>query len=260
MNVTDLEDSVHRWDTLKILTPDGSKFSYVVMILNQPIRHNRAAMLSLWQNASLRITVDGGTNRWFKFSEEESCSLPDFITGDLDSVEECVLDYYKKRGVPVVVTPDQNKTDFTKAALFAVEHLGKVKIKVDALVAVVQSAGRMDHIFANINTLFKMTHVEGAMPVYLLSSDSLTWLLRPGSHEISLPPDLVAEKVWCGLIPIGGKANSVTTTGLKWNLNDTPMEFGGCVSTSNKYCEEVVTIKTDSFLLWTMGLQKDDVS
>lgn len=130
MNVTDVEHCVYRWDTMKILTPDRRKFCYAVLILNQPIRRSRASMLSLWQNAYLRITVDGGTNWWFKFSQEESCLLPDFITGDLDSVDECVLEYYKKKGVPVVVTPDQNKTDFTKAALYAAEHISKMKAKI----------------------------------------------------------------------------------------------------------------------------------
>lgn len=41
--------------------------------------------------------------------------LPDFISGDFDSVEPQLLEYYAKRNVKICPTPDQSQTDFTKA-------------------------------------------------------------------------------------------------------------------------------------------------
>lgn len=39
-----------------------------------------------------------------------------------------------------------------------------------------------------------------------------------------------------------------------WCTGDGVSEFGGLVSTSNTYAAELVTIQTDGFLYWSMGL------
>lgn len=52
-----------------------------------------------------------------------------------------------------------------------------------------------------------------------IASDSLTWLLNVGQHKIHISECLVNEKSWCGLIPFGNSNNSISTTGLKWNLS-----------------------------------------
>lgn len=61
--------------------------------------------------------MDGGTNAWYALKQED-CQLqpPDYVSGDFDSIEPCVLDHVKGLGqVKVVPTPDQDETDFTKA-------------------------------------------------------------------------------------------------------------------------------------------------
>lgn len=80
--------------------------------------------------AYLRVTVDGGTNSWYRFSQDEGCLLPDFVTGDFDSVEQSILSHYRNLGVSIVCTPDQNHTDFTKAVLHIVEYVKKSNGKV----------------------------------------------------------------------------------------------------------------------------------
>ncbi|KAF6769282.1 hypothetical protein AHF37_12231 [Paragonimus kellicotti] len=41
--------------------------------------------------------------------------LPQFVTGDFDSIKDDALEYYRsKNSVQVIETPDQNETDFTK--------------------------------------------------------------------------------------------------------------------------------------------------
>ena len=41
--------------------------------------------------------------------------LPDFISGDFDSIDESIKDFYKEKGVAIIPTPNQDETDFTKA-------------------------------------------------------------------------------------------------------------------------------------------------
>ena len=41
--------------------------------------------------------------------------MPDIVTGDFDSITDAVLAHCKSIGVKVVPTPEQDRTDFTKA-------------------------------------------------------------------------------------------------------------------------------------------------
>lgn len=77
--------------------------------------------------------------------------------------------------------------------------------------------GRIDHTLSQINTLYKTLSKE--VRVYLISHDTLAWLLCPGRHEIEIPQKLVNDEVWCSYVPMSG-ATCVTTTGLKWDLSE----------------------------------------
>lgn len=108
------------------------------------------------------------------------------------------------------------------------------------------TSGRFDHIMGNINTLYKSDKIIESIQVivfyliiiyfYLkrfssiyqilcfyqviqLASNSLTWILKPGFHNIIIPKILVQTNSWCGLLPIGAPVNCIVTTGLKWNLS-----------------------------------------
>jgi thiamine pyrophosphokinase len=59
--------------------------------------------------------VDGGTNRWFHFLQNADYIAPEFITGDMDSIKQNVLSYFRSKGAQIISTPNQNETDFTKA-------------------------------------------------------------------------------------------------------------------------------------------------
>lgn len=93
---------------------------------------------------------------------------------------------------------------------------------------------------------------EISRPVFILSDNSISWLLSTGRHQIHIPESV--KKFWCSLVPF--EATTVTTSGLKWNLTNQTMRFGGIVSTSNKYDSEAtsVEITTDNPLLWSMGI------
>lgn len=253
-----------QWKPQVISSTNDNFGKFVLVILNRRISCDREVVLSLWNRASLKILVDGGANRWVSFLEAGNLStsekkyLPDFITGDLDSISQAVLDHYKSQGIKIIHTPDQNETDFTKALRFMVEHLKEEISEVEAVVCIAESCGRFDQIMANINTLYKAKAILDA-PVYLLASNSITWILWPGDHQIEVwPPegeDL--SNKWCSLIPIGCRCNNVSTTGLKWNLNSQALEFGAMVSTSNTYCpgSNEVRVECSEPLVWSMQLR-----
>ncbi|KAM0895693.1 hypothetical protein ACQ4PT_023678 [Festuca glaucescens] len=143
---------------------------------------------------------------------------PDAIKGDMDSIRPEVKEYYSN--------------------LLCILVLGAL-------------GGRFDHEMGNINVLYHFSSIR----IVLLSDDSSIFLLpKAHSHEIRVDPSI--EGPHCGLIPMGAPSSSTTTTGLRWNLDNTSMSYGGLVSTSNIVDEEKVTVTSDSDLIWTISLRK----
>ena len=73
----------------------------------------------------------------------------------------------------------------------------------------------------------------------------------PANEQENAPTDLVGEGPTCGLIPIGHRCEFVHTTGLKWDLDGSALEFGGMVSTSNRAMKEVITVQASHPLVFT---------
>jgi len=86
---------------------------------------------------------------------------------------------------------------------------------VECIVAHDSTEGRLDHIFANIDTLFQAPGLT-AFPLYLISGETLSCMLRPGKNVIEVNEACAGR--WCSLVPIGHPCSRVTTTGLKYNL------------------------------------------
>ncbi|XP_037241047.1 thiamin pyrophosphokinase 1 isoform X5 [Falco biarmicus] len=187
---------------LDCLLPAGN-LKFCLLILNQPF--SKGHFHCLWSRAALRACADGGANRLYHITEGSQDSfLPDYISGDFDSIQPEVKEYYKVKGCELIETMDQDLTDFTKC----------------------------------LQILQKKIEKKGLQ----------------GKHKLRVDTGL--EGAWCGLIPIGNSCESVTTTGLRWNLTNQVLKFGTLVSTSNTYDDSgIVTIETDKPLLWTMAIK-----
>ncbi|RVE43845.1 hypothetical protein evm_011513 [Chilo suppressalis] len=253
-----------KWDISQIITSQvQGQAKYAVIILNRPLKLKKSFLTSLWNNASVRVTVDGGTLRWNTFLKElpendrSSMKLPDLITGDFDSISQEILKIYEAKSCKVIHTPDQNHTDFTKALMELNKWCKSNSFEIDHAIAISQSSGRLDQIMGNIQTLFLVKDkalLDSKTKAYIVSDDAVSWLLQPGDHIITVPKQIgVRKKVWCSMVPIGETCSQITTTGLKWNLDNQPLKFGDIVSTSNTFDgSENVTIKCTNTVLWSM--------
>jgi len=248
--------SVTSWSPTNILRTGR----FALCILNQPVL-NSDLLVRLWNKSQFRVTVDGGTSIWSNIVNNTSLQIstenPDLITGDFDSAHKVHVDHFRSLGTKVIETPDQNLTDFTKCLeqLGALTHDEPKMGTVDAVLVFVESSGRLDHIMANIQTLFlAQKFIDKA--VLLISSCNITWLLSPGSHQIKVN-DLIDHASHCGLIPMDGQVIA-TSKGLKWDI-DGELKFGDVVSTSNGFLSDVITVSCDKPLLWTMDWNGDGV-
>merc|ERR1719174_3636443 len=150
---------------------------------------------------------------------------PAAIIGDLDSVRPEVLSFYRDEcDTEVVRDGDQDSHDLDKCLNYL--HTQRHS---QAVVVVGAFGGRLDHEMAALNSLYRWQGMF-AGGLVLMSVHSLALLLGPGSHRILTHPTL--EGPTCGLLPVGGACGSVTTDGLRWDLHDRPLGFGGLVSSS----------------------------
>ena len=69
-----------------------------LIILNSE-SFNAKIAFDVWNSCGVKICADGGANRlydsFFANTDERSLYIPKYIVGDLDSVREEVVDYYR---------------------------------------------------------------------------------------------------------------------------------------------------------------------
>lgn len=237
--------------------------NYCLIILNNEII-NQERVVDLWNRASFRVLVDGAANSWFDlFRERKDISnpIPDLVTGDFDSIQPNVKDFYEKQmQCNVIETKDQDYTDFTKSLQQISQNMHSVDIT--EIYAFVEYGGRLDHVMGLFETLFHATKINKLPNVFLISSYTTDWLLQPGLHVINLLNsgdkeilcnDKRIKPRHCGIIPIGEPCTRIETSGLKWNLEvNQTLAFGKLVSTSNECCSDPVIINNKTPVIWTM--------
>ncbi|KAF0690430.1 Aste57867_18162 [Aphanomyces stellatus] len=214
---------------------------------------------TLWNKAKITVCADGGANKLFDYIHKEKVPknfVPQYIKGDLDSIRPDVAAYFQQHGAQVIKDPDQDSNDLDKC-LSLLRNL-QSDLDVDASGAPVKlnvlvvgaMGGRFDQEMQNINALFQWSSIFERMT--LVSDSTSATLLVPGKHTIR--PNFSIEGRTCGLIPIGGPCESLTTDGLKWNLSNDSTSFGGLVSTSNHVLGSEIQVETSDPLVWTTEL------
>eukprot|EP01038_Epipyxis_sp_PR26KG_P009946 gene9946-13379_t len=261
----------HNEFLLPIVTQQSFPSYHVIMVNSASMRCETAKFL--WNKSDKKICADGGANRLFDGFQtiEKASYIPDYITGDLDSVRDEVRDYYSLLGTSIVYNYDQNYNDLEKALHLAstiLPHkyssnndniilLDKLANENDVLQNVIvlgALGGRLDQQIANINTLYSMK--SSFCRIVLLDDESTTFLLKGDAdmtHEIRLIRENDIEGPVCGLLPLGHKVENIKTTGLKWNLENESLEMGKRISTSNQVLDgiDTVTVTTNTDILWT---------
>ncbi|KAK3814366.1 MAG: thiamine pyrophosphokinase [Benniella sp.] len=249
---------------------------FALIVLNQPILIQRHLFENVWNNATYKFCADGGANRLYDLlgtDDERAKYLPDYIRGDLDSLRDSVKEYYVSKNVPVERVDDVVTTDFMKCvelvrvrdqqldpAISSTISTGSPKQLIQeqqerlttplGIVALGGTGGRFDQSMSSIHYLYILNQERQAT---LISDESVIIVLETGKHEITCNLDI--EGPTCGIIPVGSSEAMLTTTGLKWDVENWKSSFGTQISTSNALTGSRVTIETNAPVVWTTELK-----
>ncbi len=175
--------------------------------------------------------ADGGSRHLFRLGH-----LPDKVIGDMDSLEPELREWLIRNQVPFDQHPlEKDETDLELALLLAAERPGNDIWLFGML------GGRLDQMLANIFLLNHSALV--GKTVQLITPTERAWLVRQQTEIAGKVGDLVS------LIPLGGDAQGVGTTGLQWRLQAETLRFGQARGISNRLTAEKATVTLEEGLL-----------
>lgn len=202
--------------------------------------------------ASIRICADGASNRLYDFFEtdtERKKHVPDFLVGDMDSSRSEVIDFYTSVGTKVSVDKSEYATDFMKS----VKQLKEASNNgITTLYVLGGIGGRVDQGFHSIHQLLQLFSDENIKETFLVSEESISFLIPVGKTEIKTPLKYLGQT--CGIIPLLGETH-ITTKGLKWDVSNWETQFGTQMSTSNHLINDEISIETDRIVLFTAEIR-----
>ena len=197
-------------------------------------RPNQGDTWRKWVRAGDQIIgADGGAARALAWG-----LVPDWVIGDLDSLSAGQQQALEARGCHFLVHPRaKDETDLELALGYAAEQGAEEIVILGAL------GGRLDHTLANL-LLLALPRLAGRS-VRLVDDAEEALLLRggEGAHLDGQPGDLVS------LLPLGGDARGVTTSGLAWPLQADSLRFAFTRGISNEMTGTQATIRLDHGLL-----------
>ncbi|MBC8631044.1 thiamine diphosphokinase [[Eubacterium] tenue] len=172
------------------------------------------------------ICADGGAKHLYKLN-----IVPNYIIGDLDSLEESIINYYKNKGVDFKKFP--KRKDETDAQLCI--HLAK-DLKVSEIHLLGALGGRIDHTIANINLMYYIKEL-GVNPIikskvediYMIDSEFINIMGKRG--------DIIS------IIPSKGDVSGVTLKNLEYPLENATIKYGNPIGISNVMKSNQCSIK-----------------
>jgi thiamine pyrophosphokinase len=197
-------------------------------------------------SADLLIAADGGASSLDRIGRR-----PDRLIGDLDSVPEELVERLEAAGTRVERHPTDKDASDTELALEAAIAAGGTEI---VLLGALGGA-RLDHEVANL-LLITDPGLEG-VDVRLTRGGTTVRGLRGGGRRLVLHE---AEGELVSLLPVGGDAKGVTTTGLRWSLTDAGLRMGRSRGLSNELVAATASVSIERGTLLVVQTAKQGAS
>lgn len=166
-------------------------------------------------NCDLVICGDGGANHAYKMD-----IIPNYILGDLDSIDNKTKNYYENKNVEFIKFPSKKDKTDTEICIDYASHL-----KATEIVLLGALGGRMDHAMANVNLLYYMLkkgikgNIVNETDSIFISDSELTIRGNKGDN--------------ISLLPLFGDVVGVTLENLEYPLNNFTIKKGSSIGISN---------------------------
>jgi thiamine pyrophosphokinase len=145
----------------------------------------------------------------------------DLVVGDLDSVTPEGLAAAEAAGARVERHPEDKDATDLALAIEAAARIG------DEIVVIGTDGGRLDHLLAGLLALADLAHA-GRQVRALVGPATIHVVHGPGEIGIDAPAGSLLT-----ILPVGGGADGVTTTGLRFPLTGEPLPAGTTRGVSN---------------------------
>ena len=123
----------------------------VCIVLNGEVKnYSKTKEIIVNENYDYIIAADGGCNHLYKMN-----ITPDYIIGDLDSVAEEVISYYKSKNVLLKKYPTHKDETDSEICIYLAKEL-----KADQVDFIGSLGGRIDHTLANIGLMYYVKNMN----------------------------------------------------------------------------------------------------
>lgn len=157
--------------------------------------------------------------------------VPHVLIGDMDSISPLHLQDAQDRDVDIVEhSPDKDHTDTELALHFA------QSLKYDNIHVITGGGDRFDHVLAMVHSLVNVAE-EAIVTAHI--GQSFVRIATP--KEPTVINASLNDTI--SLIPLGGHAKGVTTSGLKWTLTRSTLKSFESRGVSNVAIAETVSIR-----------------
>ena len=186
------------------------------------------------QNYDYIICADGGANHAYKMN-----ITPNYIIGDLDSINKEIIDFYKKQNVLFEEFPSKKNETDSELCILLSKSLNASKIDLFGTLG-----GRIDHTLANINLLYYIREQE-IIP-RIISEQEEIYIATNECVKIK-----GKEKDIISIIPIKGDVKGITLENLEYPLNNYDMNYSTPLGISNIMLSEEckIAVKKGSLLI-----------
>ena len=177
-----------------------------IAIIANGSMNNKKLHKELLKDFDIFICADGGAN-----NVKELGIIPDYIVGDLDSIENSTYNYFREQAeTEIIKDTNQDKTDLELAISLA-ETLNPCEIKIFGAIG-----NRIDHTLANI---YCLDMINPEISAEIVDDKNIIQLMKKGAKIVGEKNDIVS------VIPLSNVSN-LNYLGFKWNVKNIDTKSG----------------------------------